>query len=153
MNLSLETSLGSRCGPMSSQQTSIKEKMLRRLQRRFYLLPSTGTFGHGATTDASSALPGLKTFQEGSSPTRNRSPRSSDAQAGWSMTETNPLPIPSLIESKNVGLTTCIVSNARWFTESHCKCQFDWIGLSIDASNDSLHAKIGHVANLISKRE
>ena len=48
--------------------------------------------------------------------------------------------------AKMAGLTTCIVSNGTGLTEEflqswhHC---IDWIGLSIDASNDVLHAQIG----------
>jgi len=51
-----------------------------------------------------------------------------------------------LAASKDVGLTTCIVSNASGLTEafldewSHL---IDWVGLSIDASNDEIHAEIG----------
>lgn len=51
-----------------------------------------------------------------------------------------------LAASKDVGLTTCIVTNASGLTEdfldkwSHL---IDWIGLSIDASNDQIHAEIG----------
>lgn len=51
-----------------------------------------------------------------------------------------------LAASKDVGLTTCIVTNASGLTEdflnqwSHL---IDWIGLSIDASNDEIHAAIG----------
>ena len=49
-------------------------------------------------------------------------------------------------EAKNVGLTTCIVTNAscvkrRWL-ESMVG-YLDWIGFSIDASNDEMHAKLG----------
>ncbi len=48
--------------------------------------------------------------------------------------------------SKDVGLTTCIVSNASGLTESFLD-EFghliDWVGLSIDASNDEIHAAIG----------
>lgn len=48
--------------------------------------------------------------------------------------------------AKHAGLTTCIVSNGTGLTEEflqnwhHC---IDWIGISIDASNDVLHAQIG----------
>ena len=51
-----------------------------------------------------------------------------------------------LAASKDAGLTTCIVTNASGLTEdfldqwSHL---IDWIGLSIDASNDEIHADIG----------
>ena len=58
-----------------------------------------------------------------------------------------------LIESKRVGLTTCIVSNASGLTEDFLDANanfIDWIGLSIDASNDSLHAKIGRGKRSIS---
>jgi len=48
--------------------------------------------------------------------------------------------------AKIAGLTTCIVSNGTGLSEKflqtwhHC---IDWIGVSIDASNDVLHAQIG----------
>ena len=61
-----------------------------------------------------------------------------------------------LIESKRVGLTTCIVSNASGLTEDFLDANanfIDWIGLSIDASNDSLHAKIGRGKRSDLKRE
>jgi radical S-adenosyl methionine domain-containing protein 2 len=51
-----------------------------------------------------------------------------------------------LTASKDVGLTTCIVTNASGLTEdflnewSHL---IDWIGLSIDASTDEIHTEIG----------
>jgi len=48
--------------------------------------------------------------------------------------------------SKDVGLTTCIVSNASGLTEEFLDewgHLIDWVGLSIDASNDEIHAKIG----------
>ena len=51
-----------------------------------------------------------------------------------------------LAASKDVGLTTCIVTNASGLTEdflnewSHL---IDWIGLSIDASTDEIHTEIG----------
>jgi len=48
--------------------------------------------------------------------------------------------------SKDVGLTTCIVSNASGLTENFLDewgHLIDWIGLSIDASNDEIHAEIG----------
>lgn len=48
--------------------------------------------------------------------------------------------------AKDVGLTTCIVSNASGLTEQFLDKWghlIDWIGLSIDASNDEIHAKIG----------
>ena len=51
-----------------------------------------------------------------------------------------------LVASKDVGLTTCIVSNATGLTESFLDewgHLIDWIGLSIDASNDEIHTKIG----------
>ena len=51
-----------------------------------------------------------------------------------------------LLASKDVGLTTCIVSNATGLTESFLDewgHLIDWIGLSIDASNDEIHTKIG----------
>lgn len=51
-----------------------------------------------------------------------------------------------LIASKRAGLTTCIVSNATGLTEEfldRCGHLIDWIGLSIDASNDELHVEIG----------
>jgi len=51
-----------------------------------------------------------------------------------------------LVESKRVGLTTCIVSNGTGLTEDFLdqwSRYIDWIGLSIDASNDEIHMKIG----------
>jgi len=57
---------------------------------------------------------------------------------------------PWLVEliaaAKTAGLTTCLVTNGSRLTEeflSECKGILDWIGLSIDASNDELHAKLG----------
>ena len=51
-----------------------------------------------------------------------------------------------LEEAKRVGLTTCIVSNGTGLTNSFLDTwgqHVDWVGLSIDASNDDLHMKIG----------
>lgn len=51
-----------------------------------------------------------------------------------------------LEEAKRVGLTTCIVSNGTGLTEAFLEQwgqHIDWVGLSIDASNDDLHMKIG----------
>ena len=51
-----------------------------------------------------------------------------------------------LAVSKDVGLTTCIVSNASGLTEAFLDewgHLIDWVGLSIDASNDQIHAEIG----------
>ena len=51
-----------------------------------------------------------------------------------------------LTEAKNCGLTTCIVSNASGLNKDFLKKWnhvIDWIGLSIDASNDEIHSKIG----------
>ena len=51
-----------------------------------------------------------------------------------------------LAASKDVGLTTCIVSNATGLTEEFLDewgHLIDWVGLSIDASNDEIHAEIG----------
>ena len=51
-----------------------------------------------------------------------------------------------LLAAKDVGLTTCIVSNASGLTEEFLDewgHLIDWIGLSIDASNDEIHALIG----------
>jgi radical S-adenosyl methionine domain-containing protein 2 len=51
-----------------------------------------------------------------------------------------------LLASKKAGLTTCIVSNATGLTEeflNRCEHLIDWVGLSIDASNDNLHVEIG----------
>ena len=57
---------------------------------------------------------------------------------------------PWLIElitvAKAAGLTTCLVTNGSKLTEKFldaCVGILDWIGLSIDASNDKLHAKLG----------
>ena len=47
-----------------------------------------------------------------------------------------------LEEAKRVGLTTCIVSNGTGLTNSFLDTwgqHVDWVGLSIDASNDDLH--------------
>ncbi len=51
-----------------------------------------------------------------------------------------------IIEAKRLGLTTSIVSNGTrmsrvWLEEM--KPYLDWLGLSIDASNDALHAMMG----------
>lgn len=55
--------------------------------------------------------------------------------------------LPELLKaSKDVGLTTCIVSNGTGLSESFLSENhqlIDWIGLSIDASNDEIHALIG----------
>ncbi|MBT5282466.1 MAG: radical SAM protein [Euryarchaeota archaeon] len=51
-----------------------------------------------------------------------------------------------LASSKDVGLTTCIVSNATGLKEEFLDewgHLIDWVGLSIDASNDEIHAEIG----------
>ena len=51
-----------------------------------------------------------------------------------------------LAASKDVGLTTCIVTNASGLTEEFLDewgHVIDWIGLSIDASSDAIHAEIG----------
>jgi len=51
-----------------------------------------------------------------------------------------------LAASKDVGLTTCIVSNATGLTEEFLDewgHLIDWIGLSIDASTDEIHIDIG----------
>ena len=51
-----------------------------------------------------------------------------------------------LFAAKQAGLTTCIVSNGTGLTEEfldRCGHLIDWVGLSIDASNDELHAQIG----------
>ena len=51
-----------------------------------------------------------------------------------------------LAASKDVGMTTCIVSNATGLTEEFLDewgHLIDWVGLSIDASNDEIHAEIG----------
>ena len=48
--------------------------------------------------------------------------------------------------AKDAGLVTCIVSNGSGLTEEFLDSYshlIDWIGLSIDASNDELHAQIG----------
>ena len=51
-----------------------------------------------------------------------------------------------IIEAKRLGMTTSIVSNGTrmnraWLEEM--KPYLDWLGLSIDASNDTLHAVMG----------
>lgn len=51
-----------------------------------------------------------------------------------------------LIEAKRVGLTTCIVSNGTGLTAEFLELYarfIDWVGISIDASNDEIHMKIG----------
>tara|TARA_B110000483_G_scaffold49954_1_gene62164 strand:+ start:189 stop:1196 length:1008 start_codon:yes stop_codon:yes gene_type:complete len=51
-----------------------------------------------------------------------------------------------LLASKQAGLITCIVSNATGLTEEFLDRYghlIDWIGLSIDASDDDLHVEIG----------
>ncbi len=51
-----------------------------------------------------------------------------------------------LSASKAAGLTTCIVSNATGLSEEFLQSWghlVDWVGLSIDASNDEIHAEIG----------
>ena len=51
-----------------------------------------------------------------------------------------------LYAAKKAGLTTCIVSNGTGLTEAFLSKNhqnIDWIGISIDASNDDLHYKIG----------
>ena len=51
-----------------------------------------------------------------------------------------------IIESKRVGMTTSIVSNGtnmtrEWLEEM--RPHLDWLGLSVDASNDQIHAIMG----------
>ena len=51
-----------------------------------------------------------------------------------------------LEESKRAGLITCVVTNGTgmtsdWIDKNHHLV--DWVGISIDASNDIIHAKIG----------
>ena len=51
-----------------------------------------------------------------------------------------------VIAAKKAGLVTCIVSNGSGLTEqflSEYSPYIDWIGLSIDASTDDLHERIG----------
>lgn len=51
-----------------------------------------------------------------------------------------------IVHAKSLGLTTSIVSNGTNITEDflqRMKGHLDWIGLSIDASNDHLHAALG----------
>ncbi len=51
-----------------------------------------------------------------------------------------------LAASKDAGLTTCIVSNATGLNKKFLDelgHLIDWVGISIDASNDELHAEIG----------
>ena len=51
-----------------------------------------------------------------------------------------------LAASKDAGLTTCIVSNGTGLTEEFLieyNHLIDWVGISIDASSDEIHAKIG----------
>ena len=51
-----------------------------------------------------------------------------------------------LIEAKRVGLTTCIVSNGTGLTAEFLELYapfIDWVGISIDASEDEIHMEIG----------
>ena len=51
-----------------------------------------------------------------------------------------------LIEAKRVGLTTCIVSNGTGLTAEFLDLYasfIDWVGISIDASDDEIHMQIG----------
>ncbi|MGB1567945.1 MAG: viperin family antiviral radical SAM protein [Candidatus Poseidoniaceae archaeon] len=51
-----------------------------------------------------------------------------------------------IVHAKSLGLTTSIVSNGTNINEGflqRMKGHLDWIGLSIDASNDDLHADLG----------
>lgn len=55
--------------------------------------------------------------------------------------------LPDLLEeAKRNGLTTCMVTNATNLTDEFLELNsrnLDWVGISIDASKDELHAKIG----------
>ena len=51
-----------------------------------------------------------------------------------------------IIESKRVGMTTSIVSNGTNMTRQwleYMRPHLDWLGLSVDASNDEIHAIMG----------
>ena len=51
-----------------------------------------------------------------------------------------------IVHAKSLGLTTSIVSNGTNINEGflqRMKGHLDWIGSSIDASNDDLHADLG----------
>jgi radical S-adenosyl methionine domain-containing protein 2 len=51
-----------------------------------------------------------------------------------------------LMAAKDAGLTTCIVSNGTGISEEFLdewNHLIDWVGLSIDASNDQIHCRIG----------
>ena len=51
-----------------------------------------------------------------------------------------------IIESKRVGMTTSIVSNGTNMTKQwleYMRPHLDWLGLSVDASNDEIHAIMG----------
>ena len=51
-----------------------------------------------------------------------------------------------LMAAKDAGLTTCIVSNGTGISEEFLdewNHLIDWVGLSIDASNDQIHSRIG----------
>lgn len=51
-----------------------------------------------------------------------------------------------LVESKRVGLTTCIVSNGSKLTDEFLEkwnSVIDWVGISIDSSNDEVHQQMG----------
>ena len=48
-----------------------------------------------------------------------------------------------IIESKRVGMVTSIVSNGTNMTKQwleYMRPHLDWLGLSVDASNDEIHA-------------
>ena len=52
----------------------------------------------------------------------------------------------AIIESKRLGMTTSIVSNGtgmdfEWL--NRMSPHLDWLGLSIDAPDDEIHAKMG----------
>ena len=51
-----------------------------------------------------------------------------------------------IIEAKELGLVTSIVSNGTKMTEEWLRrmaLHLDWLGLSIDASNDEIHTRVG----------
>ena len=55
-----------------------------------------------------------------------------------------------IIESKRVGMTTSIVSNGTNMTKQWLESMrphLDWLGLSVDASNDEIHAIMGRKLN------
>ena len=104
--------------------------------------------------DASSALLDLRTYHEQIGCQRSCGNSTGDVGRGRGsenhIRRGEPTLCPYLGDllaaSKDVGLTTCIVTNASGLTEEFLNewaHLIDWIGLSIDASTDEIHAEIG----------